>query len=99
VGRELTYWAARTLLARRSPGLAFKITETAWAAAPARANLELRWRLAALASSSAPDAGVGATMRASAREDLRTLLGQWSGPGAPYLSRPDLAALRKDSAL
>ena len=99
LGRELTYWAARTLLARRSPGLAFKITEAAWAAAPARANLELRWRLAALASSSAPDAGVGATMRASAREDLRTLLGQWSGHGVPYLNRPDLAALRKDSSL
>lgn len=102
LGRELAYWAARTLLLRRSPDLARKVSETAWAAAPARGNVELRWRLAALAaqaSSSAPDAGAGVTMRASARDDLRTLLGQWSGSGVTYITRPDLAALRKDSAL
>ncbi|MCR4373998.1 MAG: hypothetical protein NUW22_04050, partial [Acidobacteria bacterium] len=99
LGRELTYWTARALLARRSPTLALKLSESAWAAAPARANLELRWRLAALAAqaaTSATDAAVGVTMRASARDDLRTLLGQWSGPGVTYINRPDLAALRKD---
>ena len=102
LGRELTYWAARTLLLRRSPGLALKVSESAWAAPPARGNVELRWRLAVLAaqaSLSVPVAGEGAIMRASARDDLRTLLEQWSGPGDTYIARPDLAALRKDLAL
>jgi tetratricopeptide (TPR) repeat protein len=90
--REMTYWAARTLLLRRNAELARKLSEEAWSEAPARNNLELRWRLAALAA----QAGTGATMRASARGDLLTLLGQWPGPGVTYVARPDLAALRKD---
>jgi hypothetical protein len=90
--REMTYWAARTLLLRRSADLARKMTEAAWGAAPARNNLELRWRLAALTV----QAGAGDTMRASARGDLQALLGQWPVPGVTYVARPDLAALRKD---
>ena len=92
VRREMTYWAARTLLLRRSPDLARKMSEEAWGEAPARNNLELRWRLAALSA----QAGAGATMRASARADLMALLGQWPVPGVTYVARPDLAALRKD---
>ena len=64
----------------------------AWGEAPARNNLELRWRLAALSA----QAGAGAPMRASASTDLMTLLGQWPVPGVTYVARPDLAALRKD---
>ncbi|MEO6224062.1 MAG: protein kinase [Vicinamibacterales bacterium] len=90
--REMTYWAARTLMLRRNPDLARKISEEAWNEAPARTNLELRWRLAALAA----QASGGATMRAAARGDLMTLLGQWPVPGVTYVARPDLAALRKD---
>ena len=91
--REMAYWTARTLLLRRRPDLARKLSEDAWAEAPARTNLELRWRLAALAAEApgAPD-----TLRASARADLQTLLGQWTAAGVTYVARPDLAALRKD---
>jgi tetratricopeptide (TPR) repeat protein len=99
LGRELTYWTAQTLLLRRSPALAFAVAEMAWSAPPARANLELRWRLAALAAEAQaliPGSGGGATMRTAAQEDLRSLLQQWAAPGAIYLARPDLAALRKD---
>lgn len=101
LGRELAYWVARTLLLRR-PALALTVSESARTAVPAQGNLELRWRLAALsaqASSTAPNPGGGATMRTAARDDLRTLLAQWSGQGVTYIARPDLAALRKDSAL
>ena len=88
--REMTYWVARTLLLRRRPDLARKMCEDAWNEPPARNNLELRWRLAALASRA------GAPMGASARGDLQSLLGQWPGAGVTYVARPDLAALRKD---
>jgi tetratricopeptide (TPR) repeat protein len=88
--REMTYWAARTLLLRGSPDLARKMSEDAWSEPPVRNNFELRWRLAALA------AQAGAATRASARADLLTLLGQWPVPGVTYVARPDLAALRKD---
>jgi tetratricopeptide (TPR) repeat protein len=91
--REMTYWVVRTLLLRRRPDLARTLSESAWAEAPARSNLELRWRLAALAAQ-AP--GAPESMRASARADLQALLGQWTGAGVPYVARPDLAGLRKD---
>ena len=90
--REMTYWAVRTLLLRRSAELARKMSEDAWNEAPVRSNLELRWRLAALASR----AGAGAGTRESARADLLALLGQWPVPGVTYVARPDLAGLRKD---
>jgi hypothetical protein len=99
--REMTYWAARTLLLRRSPELALKLSHDAWSEAPARNNFELRWRLAGLAAQAsasmpgAPNREAGVTMRASARGDLQTLLGQWPVPGVTYVARPDLAALRK----
>lgn len=102
LGRELAFWAARTLLARRSPGLALTVTEKARTAVPAQGNLELRWRLAALAaqaSSALPNHGASATMRTAARDDLRTLLAQWSEQGTTYIARPDLSALRKDLTL
>ena len=101
LGRELTYWVARTLIERRRFDLAYKVSQAAWDAQPARTNLELRWRMAALAAqalanqSATADAATGATMRTSARDELQTLLGQWSQAGTAYVARPDLAALRK----
>lgn len=98
LGRELTYWVAQTLILRRSPQEALTITQVALDAPPARTNLELRWRLEALAAQAAistPGPGAGATMRTSARDDLQTLLRQWAGHGDAYTARPDLAALRK----
>jgi tetratricopeptide (TPR) repeat protein len=88
--REMTYWAVRTLLLRRSMELARKMSEDALNEPPVRSNLELRWRLAALA------AKAGADTRIAALADLGTLLGQWPVPGVLYVARPDLAALRKD---
>jgi len=98
LGRELTYWVAQTLILRRTPEAALKVIQAALDAPPARTNLELRWRLEALAAQSAisaPGSGAGATMRTSARDDLQTLLRQWAGQGDAYAARPDLAALRK----
>ena len=101
LGRELTYWVARTLIERRSFDLAYQVSQLAWEAPPARTNLELRWRMAALAAQAAanqpaaPNAASGATMRTAARDELQALLGQWSQAGATYVARPDLAALRK----
>lgn len=92
LGREMTYWAARTLIQRRSLELARRISQEAWAAAPAAGNLELRWRLAALMAQ-IPASSV--TMRTSASDELQKLLGQWAGDGVTYIARPDLAALRK----
>jgi hypothetical protein len=70
--------------------LARKMSEDALNEPPVRSNLELRWRLAALA------AKAGADTRIAALADLGTLLGQWPVPGVLYVARPDLAALRKD---
>lgn len=100
LGREMSYWAARTLLLRRRPDLARQVSEAAWGAAPAKSNLELRWRLAAVAaqtalSSPAPDAASSVTMRTSARDELQKLLDQWAGSAETYIARPDLAVLRK----
>ena len=99
LGREMTYWVARTLILRRRPDLARRICEEAWGAPPVLTNLELRWRLAALAAQAtstpgALDPATAATMRASARNDLQALLGQWSKAGAAYVARTDLTALR-----
>jgi tetratricopeptide (TPR) repeat protein len=89
LGREMAYWASLTLLERRRPDLAEQVAHTAWAAPPAKDNVELRWRLAALESPSS------ATMRTSARDDLQSLIGTWAAHSPTYLARPDLTPLRK----
>ncbi len=97
--RECAYWVARTLLLRREPGRARTLVEDAWGAAPVRNNLELRWRLAAVAAQASADGGTGtgATMRTSARDDLAALLGQWAAQGTRYGTRPDLAPLMRET--
>jgi tetratricopeptide (TPR) repeat protein/predicted Ser/Thr protein kinase len=101
LGRELAYWVGRTLFERKAFDRAFQVTHGAWSAAPAKNNLELRWRLAALAAQAldgapgAPGGPTSATMRTLAREDLQVLLKQWAAHGPAYASRPDVAGLRK----
>lgn len=94
VGRELAYWVARTLVRRGRADLAGPVIAQAWSAGPAAGNRELRWRLAALVDAAAA-AGNGATMRTAARDDLQALLAEWGPQGTTYLTRPDLAALRR----
>ncbi len=89
LGREMAYWAALTLVHRQRLDLAGQVSQASWAAEPARRNVELRWRLAALAASSS------ATMRTFARDELQTLLGSWAAHGSPYMARLDLSLLRK----
>jgi tetratricopeptide (TPR) repeat protein len=96
--REISYWVAQTLLARRAPAQAYAVAADAWAAPAVRGNVELRWRLAAVAAqavragAAGPD---GASRPARAGEDLRQLMAAWPGAAVAYLERPDLAALRR----
>lgn len=96
-GRELAYWVATTLLARGRADLAWRVSHEAWSAPAARTNLELRWRLAAVATRAAggPPDGSGASMRTAARADLQSLLTQWAAHGQAYGTRADVAELRK----
>ena len=43
--RQISYWVAQTLLARREPAMAYAIATEALAAPATRGNSELRWRL------------------------------------------------------
>lgn len=96
-GRELAYWVAETLLARGRADLARRVSSDAWSAPAAGNNLELRWRLAAVAAKAGggPPGSTDASMRTAARTDLQSLLTQWAVHGQAYSSRADVAALRK----
>jgi hypothetical protein len=97
--RELSYWVADTLLARKDYRAAFDVAFAAWSDAGGAANHELRWRLASvalLALRGLPAVPNGATIPPSFKPDLDQLAGEW-GPAAVelYFRRPDLAALRR----
>jgi tetratricopeptide (TPR) repeat protein len=96
-GRELAYWVAETLLARGRADLARRVSSEALSAPAAGTNLELRWRLAAVAAKAGggPSDSTDASMRTDARTDLQSLLTQWAAQGQSYASRADVAALRK----
>jgi tetratricopeptide (TPR) repeat protein/predicted Ser/Thr protein kinase len=99
--RELSYWAAQTLLARGEDRLAYGIASGAWSAPAGQSNLELRWRLAAVAflaskanhlTSDSP----GAKMPPHEGQiDLAGLAAAWGNQAETYLKRQDLDALRK----
>ena len=94
--RELSYWLARTLVARRELAPAYTIASEAWSTPGAKANAEVRWRLAAVAAQAAGGLTVspdGETLHAHARTDRQGLEVTWRDHAA-YFARPDLARLR-----
>jgi hypothetical protein len=96
--REWSYWAAQTLLARREAKLAYAVASEALAAPGTEANLEISWRLAAVAALAAnrlPPQANSASMRARVQALLDQLSAGWTGAAAIYLGRPDLSALRQ----
>lgn len=87
--RELTYWVALTLLARKDPAGAGRLAAAEWEGAGENGSPELRWRLAAAAGLS------GATMPPRATDTgvqaLRTL---WAGyDSSAYFRRADFTSL------
>jgi tetratricopeptide (TPR) repeat protein len=94
--REISYWIAQTLLARKAWNEAYAVSHAAWTAAAARGNPELGWRLAAVAAQAAGNGAVapdGASMPARSEADLRLVSAALGDSAAAYLSRPDLAIL------
>jgi tetratricopeptide (TPR) repeat protein len=96
--RELVFWVARTLIARREGAQATALISAELETPALKDNVELRWRLNALAER-AVRAGAtpaqAAAYRASADEDARRLTADWAGDATAYFARPDLAALRQ----
>jgi len=96
--RDLSYWAALTLLERREYSLAVTLATQAASSPPAEANPELHWRLMAIADKAGRrlTAGPanGASISARAATDVQQLVALWGGQATAYLARLDLAALR-----
>jgi tetratricopeptide (TPR) repeat protein len=96
--RELAYWVSRTLLSRKDAGAALSVITAELEGAPLSTNVELRWRLRAIAGR-AVAAGAAeprsATFDPGADEDVRRLTAEWAGDAGSYFARPDLAELRK----
>jgi tetratricopeptide (TPR) repeat protein len=100
-GREWSYWASRTLLARHEPALAYRVAAAALAQPPARENPELCWRLdavTAMAARLAPQSGDRAAAVARATSGLNTLTSLWGPDPLPslYVSRRDFVVLSRD---
>jgi tetratricopeptide (TPR) repeat protein len=95
--RELSYWAASTLLARHEDTTAYSVASEALRALEGRENPELGWRLAAiatLAKQTGPAAQSGASMRDHASASIQSLVLVWGAQADIYFARPDLKALR-----
>ncbi len=95
--RERQYWLAAAALQRGDARLALARAEQGLTALGARANDELRWRLAAVGAAAArqvaaPEAETA--MTATMRQALDGLRANWAGELGPYAQRPDFAALR-----
>jgi hypothetical protein len=96
--REVSYWAAATLLARGEPVLALRVASDALTSVGPQGNPEVGWRLAAvafLAARKTNDAGSAANMKARVDADVRQIETTWAAAATAYFARPDLAALRK----
>jgi serine/threonine protein kinase len=97
--RELSFWAAATLIERHQNVLAYAVASEAWSLPGAQGNLELRWRLAAVAAEASRGIAVppdGANMPGRATSDAGQLTTTWAGDAAAYFARPDLAVLRRN---
>jgi tetratricopeptide (TPR) repeat protein/predicted Ser/Thr protein kinase len=96
--RELAYWVSRTLLARKDAAAALSVVTTELAAPPLATNVELRWRLRALADlavAAGATASPGMSFASSVDEDVRHVTAEWAAGASLYFARPDLADLRK----
>jgi hypothetical protein len=96
--RELSYWAAQTLLLRREVALASQVVTAVMSDPILDRNDELGWRLAAVAAEAAkrgPAPGDGASIAALSRSRVEQIKAAWAGAAVSYLGRPDLAALMK----
>ena len=97
--REGCYWEALALLRQQQFQRALDVAQGAWSAPGAKGNPELRWRLAALAWLAAqnlkPVPDDSANMRALAQSDWNALEKSWGEATRPYISRPDIVALRQ----
>jgi tetratricopeptide (TPR) repeat protein/predicted Ser/Thr protein kinase len=95
--RQLAFWVADTLLARGDKERANALATAALAEAGGQQNLELRWRLEAIAglAGRAVNASGGASISSQARADLQRLSDLWLSDASAYLARPDLVELRR----
>jgi hypothetical protein len=97
--RELRYWDALTALARKDYARGFEVATAALSAPAAAKNVELSWRLGAIAAIAARNlrdgASDGATMRSRETADFEALTTAWSAVAPAYFKRPDLLALQQ----
>jgi hypothetical protein len=95
--RQLLFWVADTLLARGDKERAYVLTMAALAEAGGQQNVELRWRLEAVAGLAGRTltANGSASISSKARADLQRLSDLWLSDAPAYLARPDLTELRR----
>jgi tetratricopeptide (TPR) repeat protein/predicted Ser/Thr protein kinase len=95
--RQLTFWVADTLLARGDRERAYALATAALAGPGGQQNIELRWRLEAVAglAGRTGTANGGASISSQARADLQRLSDVWLSDAPAYLARPDLTELRR----
>jgi tetratricopeptide (TPR) repeat protein/predicted Ser/Thr protein kinase len=95
--RQLTFWVADTLLARGDSRRAYALATAALAEPGGQPNVELRWRLEAVAAQAGhtvmPQGS--ASISSQARGDLQRLSDLWPSEAPAYLARPDLTELRR----
>lgn len=95
VRREIAFWVADTLIRRGDRQGALTVVQAALGEPGGQGNVELRWRLEALAAEAGSSAKDNASMSAHARADLQRLGEQWGGALSTYLTRPDLQELHR----
>jgi tetratricopeptide (TPR) repeat protein len=98
VRREVGYWVAQTLVARRQFDEARQLSTAMLAEPGIKGNSELQWRLSALTGlldqNVTQRGGGSASIRAALRE-IETLKAAWLTHADGYFARPDLAELRQ----
>jgi tetratricopeptide (TPR) repeat protein len=98
IRRDLAYWVADTLLLRKDPTLALSVVTAELASPVLKDNVELRWRLNALADRAVRAGATPAqtvNYKAAADDDVRGLIAEWAGDATAYFARTDLAVLRQ----
>jgi hypothetical protein len=91
--RDLAYWIAHTLLARGDRSRAEAVAVGTLSTQGGLKNIELRWRLEALATRLGLADPQGASMAAQAKVDFQRLRDSWGAAAAAYLARPDIVEL------
>jgi hypothetical protein len=97
--REISYWLARAFLARADYQRAYDTAKATRSAPGAQGDIELAWRMDAIAADAASRltniAELSATMAAESDRNVAQLAAAWGNAVKTYLERSDLRGLRR----